>query len=44
MNEPTGWLGVLQIIWIYILLSGDNALVIALACRAICRGVSACGA
>ena len=27
------WLAVLQIIWIDILLSGDNAVVIALACR-----------
>lgn len=33
MNQPTFWLGVLQIIWINILLSGDNAVVIALACR-----------
>ena len=33
MNEPAFWLGVLQIIWINILLSGDNAVVIALACR-----------
>jgi YjbE family integral membrane protein len=29
------WLSVLQIIWINILLSGDNAVVIALACRAL---------
>lgn len=33
MNEPTFWVGVLQIIWIDILLAGDNAVVIALACR-----------
>lgn len=33
MNQPAFWLGVLQIIWINILLSGDNAVVIALACR-----------
>jgi YjbE family integral membrane protein len=33
MQQPTFWLGVLQIIWINILLSGDNAVVIALACR-----------
>ena len=33
LNEPGFWLAVLQIIWIDILLSGDNAVVIALACR-----------
>ena len=33
MHQPTFWLGVLQIIWIDILLAGDNAVVIALACR-----------
>lgn len=33
MHLPTFWLGVLQIIWIDILLAGDNAVVIALACR-----------
>ena len=37
---PTGftsqtWLQILQIIWIDLLLSGDNAVVIALACRAL---------
>lgn len=31
--QPEYWLSVLKIIWIDILLSGDNALVIALACR-----------
>lgn len=31
--RPEYWLSVLKIIWIDILLSGDNALVIALACR-----------
>ena len=31
--RPEYWLAVLKIIWIDILLSGDNALVIALACR-----------
>jgi YjbE family integral membrane protein len=31
--SPGFWLAVLQIIWIDILLSGDNAVVIALACR-----------
>jgi YjbE family integral membrane protein len=35
MARPTFWLSVLQIIWINILLSGDNAVVIALACRAL---------
>jgi YjbE family integral membrane protein len=35
MAQPTFWLSVLQIIWINILLSGDNAVVIALACRAL---------
>jgi YjbE family integral membrane protein len=29
------WLSVLQIVWIDLLLSGDNAVVIALACRAL---------
>jgi YjbE family integral membrane protein len=33
IDEPGFWLAVLQIIWIDILLSGDNAVVIALACR-----------
>jgi YjbE family integral membrane protein len=33
VDDPTFWLAVLQIIWIDILLSGDNAVVIALACR-----------
>ena len=32
---PTFWLSVLQVIWINILLSGDNAVVIALACRGL---------
>jgi YjbE family integral membrane protein len=31
--QASFWLAVLQIIWINILLSGDNAVVIALACR-----------
>ncbi|WP_088346210.1 MULTISPECIES: TerC family protein [Rhodomicrobium] len=35
MHRPTFWVGVLQIIWINILLSGDNAVVIALACRSL---------
>ena len=33
VDEPGFWLAVLQIIWIDVLLSGDNAVVIALACR-----------
>lgn len=33
MHKPQFWLSVLQIIWIDILLAGDNAVVIALACR-----------
>ena len=33
MPESQFWVGLLQIIWIDILLSGDNAVVIALACR-----------
>lgn len=32
-SSPAFWLAVIQIIWINILLSGDNAVVIALACR-----------
>jgi YjbE family integral membrane protein len=35
MHEPTFWLSVLQVIWVNILLSGDNAVVIALACRGL---------
>jgi YjbE family integral membrane protein len=35
MAEPTFWVAVGKIIWINILLSGDNALVIALACRGL---------
>lgn len=33
MQGPVFWISVLQIIWIDILLAGDNAVVIALACR-----------
>jgi YjbE family integral membrane protein len=33
--QPAFWLSVLQVIWIDILLSGDNAVVIALACRGL---------
>lgn len=35
LTQPTFWLAVLQVIWINILLSGDNAVVIALACRGL---------
>jgi YjbE family integral membrane protein len=35
MVEPTFWIAVGKITWINILLSGDNALVIALACRGL---------
>jgi YjbE family integral membrane protein len=31
--QPQFWVSVLEIIWINVLLSGDNAIVIALACR-----------
>jgi YjbE family integral membrane protein len=33
MGQSSFWIGVMQIIWIDILLAGDNAVVIALACR-----------
>ncbi|HEX2656164.1 MAG TPA: TerC family protein [Xanthobacteraceae bacterium] len=32
-HQPGFWLAIFQIIWINILLSGDNAIVIAMACR-----------
>jgi YjbE family integral membrane protein len=35
MTEPNLWLAIVEIIWINILLSGDNAVVIALACRSL---------
>ena len=35
MQTPSFWLAVGKIIWINVLLSGDNALVIALACRGL---------
>jgi YjbE family integral membrane protein len=35
MHTPAFWLAVGKIIWINVLLSGDNALVIALACRGL---------
>jgi YjbE family integral membrane protein len=33
MHQPSFWVSVMQIIWIDILLAGDNAVVIAMACR-----------
>jgi len=35
IGQPGFWFGVAQIIWVNILLSGDNAVVIALACRGL---------
>src|SRR5947208_9685807 len=35
MQQPTFWFAVGKIIWINVLLSGDNALVIAMACRGL---------
>jgi YjbE family integral membrane protein len=35
MQQPIFWVAVGKIIWINVLLSGDNALVIAMACRAL---------
>src|SRR5438105_12408794 len=35
MIQPSFWVAVGKIIWINVLLSGDNALVIALACRGL---------
>ena len=34
-SSPIFWVALLQIIWIDLLLSGDNAIVIALACRSL---------
>jgi YjbE family integral membrane protein len=34
-TSPQFWVSVLQIVWIDLLLSGDNAVVIALACRSL---------
>src|SRR5512136_3021910 len=33
--KPQFWVSVVEIIWINVLLSGDNAIVIALACRSL---------
>jgi len=35
VQDPEFWLGLLKIIWINIILSGDNAVVIALAARSL---------
>lgn len=35
LDLPVLWLALLQIIWINVLLSGDNAVVIAMACRSL---------
>lgn len=35
MAHPTFWVAVVKIMWINILLSGDNAVVIAMACRGL---------
>ena len=35
VHRPAFWLAVGKIIWINVLLSGDNALVIAMACRGL---------
>jgi YjbE family integral membrane protein len=35
LQQPTFWVALGKIIWINVLLSGDNALVIALACRGL---------
>ena len=35
LQDPAFWLGLLKIVWINIILSGDNAVVIALAARSL---------
>ena len=35
VQTPPFWIAVLQIIWVNIILSGDNAVVIAMACRGL---------
>lgn len=35
LDQPSFWLAIVKLIWIDILLSGDNAVVIALACRSL---------
>jgi YjbE family integral membrane protein len=36
-SQPQFWVAVVQVVWINILLSGDNAVVIAMACRGLPR-------
>ncbi len=43
MSMTKFWIGVLEIIWIDILLAGDNAVVIALACRKLPRNMRVWG-
>jgi len=35
LGQPSFWVSMIQIVWVNILLSGDNAVVIALACRGL---------
>jgi len=35
LSQPQFWLAALQIVWINLILSGDNAVVIAMACRGL---------
>src|SRR5262249_30856020 len=35
IGQPATWVAIAQIIWINVFLSGDNAVVIALACRGL---------
>ncbi len=37
-DQPAFWVALLQVVWIDLLLSGDNAVVIALACRSLPEG------
>ena len=41
-ENPEFWVGLLKIIWINILLSGDNAVVIALAARGLPPELGCC--
>ena len=43
LQKPAFWLAVGKIIWINVLLSGDNALVIAMACRGLRAAATAVG-
>jgi predicted tellurium resistance membrane protein TerC len=35
LQRPVFWLAVGKIVWVNLLLSGDNALIIAMACRGL---------